>query len=146
HPRYTESQKTYTYNILNSPVDIPIYSRYMHHVRGALDIEKMKEAAKYIVGEHDFSAFCSAGAQVKTKIRTIYNLDIKKNASNISITVTGNGFLYNMVRIIAGTLIEVGQGRRTPESVKKAIDEKNRELAGPTAPAKGLVLKEIRYL
>ena len=158
HPRYTDSHKTYEYRILNTNIEIPLYSRYTHHVYDRLDLDEMREAAKMIVGEHDFSAFCSAGAQVKTKVRTVEKLEIdfesegaflssdkNDNPGIITIRVTGNGFLYNMVRIIAGTLIEVGQHRRTTGSVAEAIESKDRALAGPTAPAKGLTLVEIRY-
>ncbi len=158
HPRYTSSHKTYEYRILNTDIEIPLYSRYTHHVYDSLDPDAMREAAKMIVGEHDFSAFCSAGAQVKTKVRTVEKLEIEhmsdgaflssdknENPGVITIRITGNGFLYNMVRIIAGTLIEVGQHRRTIGSVAEAIESKDRSLAGPTAPAKGLTLVNIRY-
>ena len=105
----------------------------------------MRAAAQLFIGEHDFGGFCSAGSQVKSTVRCIYDIKILKNGEDIKIQITGNGFLYNMVRIIAGTLIEVGMGRREIETVKQAIDRKDRALAGPTAPARGLVLLKIDY-
>ena len=108
----------------------------------------MKEAAKHFIGEHDFAGFCSAGSQVKSTVRTIYDLQViadRNAAGEIHIRVTGNGFLYNMVRIIAGTLIEVGKGYITPEEIPVIIESRERRKAGPTAPAHGLKLVEIRY-
>lgn len=166
HPRYTKSHKTYVYQIQNTRIPIPIYSRYMYHIYEDIDINRLSESVDFFIGEHDFSAFCSAGAQVKSKVRTIESLTVtsealgtgirdgltsesltvnEKSGKIIRIEVTGNGFLYNMVRIIAGTLIEVGIGRRKPESVAEAIATGERSLAGPTAPARGLILKQIRY-
>lgn len=115
-----------------------------------LNIGSMKEAAKILEGEHDFSAFCSAGSQVKSKVRTIYEISIQETplsfcAGNVlRFRVRGNGFLYNMVRIIVGTLLEVGMGRRTVESVQEALSSGERQKAGPTAPPQGLTLAEIR--
>lgn len=152
HPRYCESTKTYEYRILNARIENPVRSRYCYHVRQILDLEEMKKAAEFLTGTHDFSAFCSAGSQVKSKVRTIYAVGIKEypvpygnEGREISILVSGNGFLYNMVRIIAGTLIEVGQGRRSAASVKEAVSEGDRSKAGPTAPPQGLTLLKIRY-
>ena len=110
-----------------------------------LDVDKMKNAAEYIVGEHDFASFCSAGSQVKTTVRTVYNLDVSKENDIISIRISGNGFLYNMVRIIVGTLMKVGLGVYPPEHVKEIIDSKDRYAAGPKAPARGLTLIGIEY-
>jgi tRNA pseudouridine38-40 synthase len=110
-----------------------------------LDVQKMKEAAEYIVGEHDFASFCSSGSQVKTTTRTVYNLDITKDDDIIKIKISGNGFLYNMVRIIVGTLLKVGLGIYPPEHVKEIIEAKDRYTAGPKAPAKGLTLVGIEY-
>ena len=123
----------------------------MHHIYEDIDINKMREAVNLFIGEHDFSAFCSAGAQVKSKVRTITALSIDEASIDpkpcriIRIHVTGTGFLYNMVRIIAGTLIEVGLGRRSIDTVRQAIETGDRQLAGPTAPARGLTLKQIIY-
>lgn len=161
HPRYCESTKTYEYSVLASRIQIPVKNRYSHHVYQSLDVEKMRQAAKEIEGPHDFSAFCSAGSQVKTKERTVYRVDIEKQplpdtwgadvpgiagCYELKIRVCGNGFLYNMVRIIAGTLLEVGMGRRSVESVKDALESGDRSKAGPTAPAKGLMLVKIDYM
>ena len=100
----------------------------------------MEQAAKFIEGEHDFKSFCAANAQVKTTVRTVYECEVFKKDDVIIIRVTGNGFLYNMVRIIAGTLIKVGSGDIRPEELKDIIEKKDRGFAGPTAPAKGLTM------
>lgn len=146
HPRYADSKKTYEYRILNTAFPDPILRKYMHFYYGMLNIDDMKKAAEYIVGEHDFASFCAAGAQVQTTVRTVYSLDIQKEKDIITLSVCGNGFLYNMVRIIAGTLIEVGSGKMKPEKMKAVIDGCDRSLAGATAPAKGLHLIKIDYV
>ena len=105
----------------------------------------MQQAADYLVGEHDFQSFCAAGAQVKTTVRTIYEVRVQREGELITLRITGNGFLYNMVRIIAGTLMKVGQGEWEPEYVQEILDAKDRMKAGPTAPAKGLTLMKISY-
>ncbi len=146
HPRYANTVKTYEYNILNRRFELPVkrlYSVFNHY---PMDIEKMNQAASYLIGEHDFQSFCSANAQVQTTVRTIYALSVTKEQDMIHIRVTGNGFLYNMVRIIAGTLMQVGTGLLEPERVKEILEAKDRKEAGPTAPARGLTLVEIRYL
>ena len=117
---------------------------YFYHY--PLDVEKMKKAASYLEGEHDFKSFCAIGAQVKTTVRTIYACDVEKEGDIITIRVTGNGFLYNMVRIIAGTLIEVGNGKYPPEHIKEILQHCDRSCAGPTAPARGLTLVEYEFL
>ena len=145
HPRYCDSTKTYEYKILNRKFPNPLQRYYTHFVYMPLDVEKMKEAASYIVGEHDFASFCSAGSQVLTTVRTVYELKVEKQEDIISIRISGNGFLYNMVRIIVGTLIKVGLGVYPPEHVKEIIDSKDRYAAGPKAPACGLTLIGIDY-
>ena len=110
-----------------------------------LDVKKMQQAAQYIVGEHDFKSFCSARTQVTTTVRTIYSLEVNKTDDIISIRISGNGFLYNMVRIIVGTLIKVGLSVYPPEYVKEILEAKDRNAAGPKAPAKGLTPIGIRY-
>lgn len=145
HPRFQTCQKTYEYTILNRDFPLPEYRNTALFIYGNLSVERMKEAAAYFLGEHDFAAFCSAGAQVKTTIREIYQLNVVREGEQIKIRVEGNGFLYNMVRIIAGTLLEVGKGTMSPEEVKEAILSCDREKAGPTAPAKGLRLIRIDY-
>ena len=155
HPRHADTVKTYEYNIYNDIIEDPLRRQYCDFCYIPLDPEKMQQAADYIVGEHDFTAFCSAGSSVLDKTRTVYSCDIlvtdRKNDSSwrgreITIRITGNGFLYNMVRIIAGTLKEVGSGRLAPEDVRDIIDSKDRSRAGDTAPARGLTLVEIKYV
>lgn len=145
HPRFCNSTKTYEYKILNRKFDMPTQRLYTHFVYMPLNVEKMKEAAKYIVGEHDFASFCSSGSQVESTVRTVYRLEVDKNDDVISIIISGNGFLYNMVRIIVGTLIKVGLGVYPPEYVKEIIEAKDRNAAGPKAPACGLMLVKIDY-
>lgn len=145
HPRYCDSTKTYEYKILNRRFPDPLNRLYTYFVYMPLDIEKMQKAASFFVGEHDFTSFCSAGSQVKTTIRTVYRLDITKEKDIISIQISGNGFLYNMVRIIVGTLIKVGLGIYPPEHVKGILEAKDRYKAGPKAPARGLTLVGIEY-
>jgi tRNA pseudouridine38-40 synthase len=111
-----------------------------------LDLSAMQKAANYLIGEHDFISFCSANTQVKDTIRTIYSLDVIKEGHELILRIRGNGFLYNMVRIIAGTLIQVGNHLYEPEKVAGMLDSKDRSVAGPTAPARGLTLIEIEYL
>lgn len=145
HPRYCECTKIYEYKILNRRFPDPLNRLYTHFVYMPLDVEKMKAAAGYIIGEHDFASFCSAGSQAKTTVRTVYALDINKKDDIINIRICGNGFLYNMVRIIAGTLLKVGLGVYPPEHVKEILEAKDRYQAGPKAPAKGLTLVRIEY-
>ena len=110
HPRYCDSEKTYEYRILNRKFPVPTERLYSYFYHYKLDVDKMREAAAYLVGEHDFKSFCSVHTQAETTIRTIYQLEVEETGAEIRIRVCGNGFLYNMVRIIAGTLIEAGQG------------------------------------
>lgn len=145
HPRYQNSRKTYEYRILNRTFRMPTrrLDTYFYHY--PLDVEKMKKAAAYLVGEHDFKSFCAIGAQVKTTVRTIYACDVEKDGDIITIRVTGNGFLYNMVRIIAGTLVQVGGGAVAPDEVGEILAKKDRSAAGPTAPAHGLTMMGIEF-
>ena len=145
HPRYQESTKTCEYRILNRTFRMPTrrLDTYFYHY--PLDVEQMSEAASYLVGTHDFASFCAANAQVKSTVRTIYSCTAQKENDIITIRVTGNGFLYNMVRIIAGTLIEVGAGKRRPVEIKDILAAENRDAAGPTAPAQGLTMMGIEY-
>jgi tRNA pseudouridine38-40 synthase len=110
-----------------------------------LDVAKMQEAASYLVGEHDFKSFCAVGAQVKTTVRTIYSCTVTRTDDILTIRVTGNGFLYNMVRIIAGTLIKVGSGDLLPSDIPTILEACDRAAAGPTAPAHGLTMIGIEY-
>ena len=145
HPRYADTVKTYEYNILNRRFELPSKRLYAAFCYYPMDIERMNQAAAYLVGEHDFKSFCSAGAQVQTTVRTIYAVNVTIEDDMVHIRITGNGFLYNMVRIIAGTLMQVGTGLMEPEQVKEILEARDRSKAGPTAVAKGLTLVEIRY-
>ena len=146
HPRYCDCCKTYRYQILNAEFPIPTQRLYSHFIYYDLDVKAMRQAAQYLVGEHDFKSFCSSKTSVEDTVRTIYDVKVISEDQMISIFVKGNGFLYNMVRIIAGTLIEVGLGRKQPEEIKEVLKQQDRQIAGPTAPAKGLTLMQIDYL
>ena len=145
HPRHVDCVKTYEYSVWNATFENPKERLYCHFDYGKLDIENMKKACEYFVGEHDFTSFCSTGTQVEDKVRTIYSIDVSQIGCKLIIRVTGNGFLYNMVRIIAGTLFKVGQGAINPADISTIIESRDRQLAGPTAPARGLTLVEIKY-
>lgn len=145
HPRHQDTVKTYEYRVLNRKLPLPEHRLYAHFTYEDLNVVKMNEACKYFLGEHDFASFCAAGSQVESTVREIYDLHVEKAGDLLTISVTGNGFLYNMVRIIAGTLLKVGSGHILPEEIEKIIAGKDRALAGPTAPAKGLTLVKIRY-
>lgn len=147
HPRHCNCQKTYEYTIINRTFPLPEYRNTAYFYYGRLDVEKMRKAAQAFIGEHDFAGFCSAGAQVQTTVRYIYSLEIEEDRTEekLRIRVRGNGFLYNMVRIITGTLIEVGKGTILPENLPQIIASCDRSQAGPTAPAKGLRLLKIEY-
>ena len=145
HPRYCDCSKTYEYHIINTRIPIPTERLTNYFVSYNLNIDHMRQAASYLVGEHDFASFCNVRTDVESTVRTIYSLDILTDGNKITIRITGNGFLYNMVRIIVGTLIRVGRGFYTPEKVKEILEAKDRKAAGVTAPAHGLILKEIHY-
>lgn len=145
HPRYCASDKTYEYRILNRKFDIPSYRFYSHFIYYPLDLEQMQKALPYFIGEHDFASFASSGGQAKTTVRTINSLELFKEGDMIIIRINGNGFLYNMVRIIAGTLIQIGHHVYPPEQVSKILEARDRSAAGPKAPARGLTLVEIKY-
>lgn len=145
HPRFDCVKKTYEYRFWNSPVKNPKERLYSAYVQKPLDIEKMNEAAKAFIGTHDFAAFCAAGAQVSTTVRTIFACCVERQGENVRILVTGDGFLYNMVRIIAGTLQAVGLGKIDPWAVADIIESRDRRRAGQTAEPQGLTLMEIFY-
>jgi tRNA pseudouridine38-40 synthase len=155
HPRYIESVKTYEYRILRATFPMPTCRRDSYFTYRKLDVGAMKEAALFFVGTHDFASFCSANAQVKDMVRTILSLDVteepvengvmESDASLIRIRVRGNGFLYNMVRIIAGTLLGVGMGDYRPQDVEQILEARDRTAAGPTAPAHGLTMIGLAY-
>lgn len=160
HPRHCDCCKTYEYDILNRTFPLPAYRNTAYFLYGDLDLDAMRRACQAFPGEHDFASFCAAGAQVQTTVRTIYSLEVLEQPLAVTgrgvssqrsperlltIRVRGNGFLYNMVRIIAGTLVEVGRGHIRPEEVEGIIAACDRAKAGPTAPARGLRLVEIVY-
>ena len=145
HPRYQNSRKTYEYRILNRTFRMPTrrLDTYFYHY--PLDVEKMKKAASYLEGEHDFKSFCSVNTVAETTVRTLYSVKVSKESDMITIRVTGSGFLYNMVRIIAGTLMEVGKGSMSPEQIPQILAALDRQKAGPTAPACGLTLYAYEF-
>lgn len=145
HPRHCDSKKTYEYRILNREFPLPTERRDSYFTYRKLDVEAMGEAARYLVGTHDFASFCSAHAQTETTVRTVYDCTVEKTGDMICIRVTGAGFLYNMVRIIAGTLFEIGCGARKPEDMKTILTACDRSAAGPTAPAHGLTMLGIEF-
>ncbi|MGN0181841.1 MAG: tRNA pseudouridine(38-40) synthase TruA [Candidatus Ornithomonoglobus sp.] len=137
--------KTYRYTIDNGEFPDVFSARYSWHYRHPLDIDAMKEGARAFIGTHDFIGFAASGFTVKTTVRTIHALEVEKHGNIITIDITGNGFLYNMVRIITGTLVYAGGGRIKPSDMPKIIASHCRDRAGITAPAKGLCLKEVFY-
>ncbi|MDD5681174.1 MAG: tRNA pseudouridine(38-40) synthase TruA [Candidatus Omnitrophica bacterium] len=142
--QYDAMSKTYRYLICNQNHISPFIRKYAYHFRQPLNVALMRKEAKAIVGKHDFRAF-SNGAKRENSVRTIKKLDVSRKDNIIKIEIEADGFLYNMVRNIVGTLIEVGRGRFRPGSVKQILEKKDRNLAGPTVPAKGLCLVEVRY-
>ena len=146
HPRHQASRKTYAYRILNAEFPDPTKRLYTHFTYHKMDVSQMQKAAEYFVGEHDFKSFCSPAATVESTVRTIYKCQVSKEGELITIEVQGNGFLYNVVRIRAGTLMEVGCGRMLPEQIPDILKQKDRNAAGPTAPAKGLCLVKYEYI
>ena len=145
HSRYNAKRKTYRYIINNSKCGTAIYRNLEYSYPFKLDAEKMKQASKYFEGEHDFKAFKSSGTSSKNSVRTIYKAIVKQEGEKIIIELTGNGFLYNMVRIISGTLLDVGLGKIQPEEIPEMIESKDRQRAGKTLPAHGLYLVEVKY-
>ena len=146
HSRLTCKRKTYRYIINNSEFSSAIYRNLETHIPQKLNVAKMRQAAQYFEGEHDFKSFRASGTSSKSSVRTIYKATVIEMPNNrIFIELTGNGFLYNMVRIIAGTLVDVGTGKINPEDVKKIIEVKDRNLAGKTLQPNGLYLVEVNY-
>ncbi len=146
HSRLSCKRKTYRYVINNSKIGTAIYRNLETHIPMKLDVEKMKQAIQYFEGEHDFKAFKASGTSSKSSVRKIYKAEvIEKENERIWIELTGNGFLYNMVRIIAGTLVEVGMGNIEPNEIPNIIEEKKREKAGKTLPPQGLYLVKVEY-
>ena len=144
HARYSAKGKEYTYYIKNNHIDDPFTSRYYYKFPQKLDVEAMGRAAEYFCGQHDFAAFCGNKRMKKSTVRQIYFLNIEKQGEELRIVINGNGFLHNMVRIIVGTLVEVGQGKRDPDSIP-ALFEGCRAETGPLMPPQGLCLMEVEY-
>ena len=145
HPRHCNTEKTYEYRVLNQKLPDPMRRRDTYFVSFPLDLEKMRKAAGYLEGEHDFKSFCNVHTHVEDTVRTIYRLEVIREENVITFRVRGNGFLYNMVRIISGTLIEIGNGQYPPERMDKILKACDRGAAGPTAPAQGLTLMGIEF-
>lgn len=147
HARLNAKWKTYQYQIDTSPYGNPFCRTTAHHIATPLDLEAIKKGAQYFIGTHDFKSFCSNKRMKKSSVRTIYQIEIKEDKTNhlLLFTFSGNGFLYNMVRILSGTLIEIGLGLRSSEEIPAMLTGCNRGLAGHTAPAKGLTLLSVSY-
>lgn len=145
HSRLNATEKTYLYRIYRSEIPNPFIRKYTVTITEELDIEKMRMAAELLIGEHDFKSFCSLKKSKKSTIRTLYSITIEEIEEEIRISVRGNGFLYHMVRIIVGTLLEVGTGKKKPEEIEQILEKRERQAAGKTAPAHGLFLKEVKY-
>ena len=146
HPRHCNTEKTYEYRVLNQKLPDPMRRRDTYFVSFPLDLEKMRKAAGYLEGEHDFKSFCNVHTHVEDTVRTIYRMEVIREENVITFRVRGNGFLYNMVRILAGTLIGVGRGLIDPEEIPAMLKAKDRQAAGMTVPPQGLTLMKIDYL
>ncbi len=145
HARLCATKKTYCYRIFNSSDPNVFGRKWMYEIREPLDIPAMRRAAQYLVGRHDFAAFCARAQKKKSTVRTIYQIEILQNEKEVDVVVTGNGFLHHMVRIITGTLVEVGEGKRTPRDMVEIMEKGIRKNAGITMPAKGLTLCNVEY-
>ncbi len=141
----TAKKKTYKYSCYISDIILPLKERFAVRMDSGLDIDKIKSGALLFIGEHDFKGFCSTGSSIKTTVRTIYALEVDFNGQDLTFTITGNGFLYNMVRIIVGTLIKLGENKCALEDIKQMLKTGERELGGKTLPAKGLCLESVEY-
>ena len=146
HPRKCSSRKVYEYRIYNATFSMPTERLYSYFTYVPLDVERMQEAAAYFIGTHDFKSFCSVDTQAESTVRQVDGLEVRKDGNLITIRVSGRGFLYNMVRIMAGTLMEVGRGRLEPADIARILEAKDRSAAGPTAPACGLTLIKYEFL
>ena len=145
HARFSAKEKTYLYQYYARPDPSPFYRRYAYHVPYSLDVSAMKEAAALFEGSHDFRAFCAAGAKVKSYVREIYSCKLEEEGPLLRLLVSGSGFLWNMVRIIAGTLLEVGAGKRRQADIPVLLGLGDRRLAGVTLPPHGLILYSVGY-
>jgi len=145
HARYNAKVKKYVYNICNNKAHNVFDRKYEYHIPQPLNIEKMRKASEYLIGEHDFQSFTTLKTKKKSTVRNIYTINIVNEDGNIEISIQGNGFMKNMVRLIVGTLIEVGLGERPADGINDILDKKERKFSGHIAPAKGLFLDEVDY-
>jgi len=145
HARYNAKVKKYVYNICNNKAHNVFNRKYEYHIPQPLNVEKMRKAAEFLIGEHDFQSFTTLKTKKKSTIRNIYTINIVNEDGNIEISVQGDGFMKNMVRLIVGTLIEVGLGERPADGINDILDKKERKYSGHIAPAKGLFLEEVNY-
>lgn len=145
HARYNAKVKKYVYNICNNKAHNVFNRKYEYHIPQPLNIEKMRKAAEFLIGEHDFQSFTTLKTKKKSTVRNIYTINIVNEDGNIEISVQGDGFMKNMVRLIVGTLIEVGLGERPADGINDILDKKERKYSGHIAPAKGLFLEEVNY-
>ena len=145
HARLSCKEKSYVYRIWNSDLPCVFQRKYVYVWPEALDLEAMRDAARRLCGRHDFAAFCTAHGKKKSTVRTLKSVDFEREGEELRLSFTGDGFLYNMVRILTGTLLEVGSGQRSPESVTQALESLDRARAGFTAPARGLTLRDVKY-
>jgi tRNA pseudouridine38-40 synthase len=145
HARYDVIGKKYRYRIFNRSIPSAVLRNYSCYIPVKLDLDSMKEAAGYIIGRKDFSSFCSSGSLVRSRIRKVQSLELETEGNIIDMSIIADGFLYNMVRIIAGTLVEVGKGNMAPGDVKALLEKRDRKRAGPTLPPQGLFLEEVYY-
>lgn len=145
HSRYQAQTKTYRYRIHTGMIPNVFERKYVYEYVCPLDTERMKKAAEVLIGTHDFKAFCGNKKMKKSTVRTIYQIEIQQKENELALIYTGNGFLQNMIRILTGTLIEIGDGRREPEEMIQILESKDRSRAGYTAPPQGLILEQVTY-
>lgn len=145
HARYNAKGKVYVYRIYNHKIMDPFRRKYCYHIMKSLDLKKMKEAASFLVGEKDFKSFTTMKSKKKSTVRQLEFIDFSHVDGELHITFKGNGFLHNMIRILVGTLIEVGLGKLSPHDIPEILDKKERQYAGETAPPHGLFLKKVLY-
>ncbi|WP_099189127.1 tRNA pseudouridine(38-40) synthase TruA [Tepidibacter mesophilus] len=145
HSRYNAISKTYLYKIDNNKIHDPFLRKYTTHIPHKLNLDNMKKASEHLIGEHDFSSFKSSKSKKKSNIRTINSIEIEEENGFINIKINGNGFLHNMVRIIVGTLIDIGHGKFKPDYMKNILESKDRSIAGSTAYSQGLCLYKVNY-
>ncbi len=149
HSTRSAKRKTYVYSLYVSKREMPLKERYAVRVENAPDLQTLQKSASFMQGEHDFKAFCASGSSVQTTVRTVYEVRVEEEYTfggrDIKIYVTGNGFLYNMVRTMVGELLDLANGKRTEESLKQAFQTGKRDLLGKTMPAKGLTLFDVQY-